>query len=628
MFKVFPCGIDKRPLINDWQREATTDINKINEWREMFRDRLTHWGIPTGQTNGVLALDIDVKDDGFTTLTNLQLMCPTTRSQRTRSGGMHLLYQYPSDGKRYGNRVKFKPGLDIRGEGGYICEYALDKTEIRSAPDWLLKEALSIDTLNLERASASNSVAASILNESLHKIRNAAQGERNNTLNIEAFKVAQLVSTNSLDKDVAITLLTSAGLDIGLTPHEVQATVHSALKGGETKPLSSPFGEPKPVIDIPVIPMPEKWTPKCLSFTDLTSTQHLRRPQLFKDWSTEDIHLTTADGGTGKTTLKLYEAVCLALGERFLGFDNIKPGKTLFITGEDSREKLGAILGKMLDEMGYLNDTNKVNTILNSIIIKKDSDLCLIQKDKFGFLTPNSVALETILESVREIKPKMIVFDPIASFWGSEAALNDMAKAVSKVMSRIAHEANACVEMINHMGKVSSTNKDMSQFAGRGGTGLPSHARVSRVMREVASDEYAELTGRVLDDKEKAIMVNVAKFSDGSPLYNKPFLVIRKGYLFRREDIPTLTDRQDDKESRDMERVFNFIKDAFQSNKYPTREQVVAHFYTLKDKIPQSRCKRVLDLLEFQGFKSERIKSEPNPDLTMKSPILVVVPLD
>lgn len=88
---------------------------------------------------------------------------------------------------------------------------------------------------------------------------------------------------------------------------------------------------------------------------------------MFQDWSTEDICITTADGGTGKTTMKLYEAVCLALGERFLGFDCKQTGKTLFITGEDTQQKLGAMLGAIMQQMGLFNGTpeNEVKSKLS-----------------------------------------------------------------------------------------------------------------------------------------------------------------------------------------------------------------------------------------------------------------------
>ncbi|MDV7396072.1 hypothetical protein RZS08_32065, partial [Arthrospira platensis SPKY1] len=121
------------------------------------------------------------------------------------------------------------------------------------------------------------------------------------------------------------------------------------------------------------------------------------------------------------------------------------------------------------------------------------------------------------------------------------------------------------------MGKVSSASKDMSQFAGRGGTGLPSHARVSRVLRNVDEEEYQKMTGKSLDVDESAMICNVNKFSDGSPLFNKPFLIVRQGFLFKRVTLSSAVETQERNKASDTERIFRFIKQERDTGKYPTQ---------------------------------------------------------
>lgn len=635
MFKVFPSTItpDRRkiPIIPEWKTKATTDAEQLRLWSELYRDRLSHWGIATGPINGILVLDIDVKNNGFENVKRLGLHIPDTMKQRTISGGMHYVYRYPQDGKVYGNRVGLfekGSGIDIRGADGYVFHYGLDATPIADAPDWLLKEALRAESNSNGNGSAIGvhpKIAETIIVQAIEAIRCAGVGERNNTLNKEAFKIAQLVASGSITREYAEAILINAGKEVGLNAFEIKATVASALKGGIAKPLTSVFdGAPTPAFEIPAPPVSSRWTPEYFTRQDLTDFRNLRRPQLFQDWSTEDIHITTADGGTGKTTLMLYEAICLALGERFLGFNCLQPGKTLFITGEDTALKLGAMIGAIIRQMGILNDPARLEAVLASIVVKKDPDLCLIVKDKQGFLHPNTVAMNRIFEAVHDIKPKMIVFDPISSFWGSEAALNDMAKAVSRFMSTLTEASQACVVMINHMGKVSSKDKDMSQFAGRGGTGLPSHARVSRVLRPVFEEEFKELTGNDLKENQSAMMCNVGKFTDGSPLYNKPFLILREGYLFSRVTLEAKAQMDARREESDMERVFNYIKEMRRSKKYPTKPVVIAHFQTNGDPLSVARVGRALDMLLFEGFNGELLKSIEHPDATERYRAYVV----
>lgn len=624
VFKIIPAA-GKVSLISHAQASDDPEVHKM--WANLYRNKMTAWAVPTGPVNGILVLDIDVKGNGYETIKQFEI--PKTLTQRTPSGGMHLIYKYPTDGRRYGNKVKFGgtlPGLDARGDGGYIIWYGGDDAPIIDPPTWFAEKTAEVlhqpaNQLALSTIKIAPEIAAKIVQESLDKIREAGEGESNNVLNIESFRLGQLVASQSITRDYAFEALLRAAKDRGKPDYESKATIASGLDGGGKKPIVDPFSSAAPIVTL-AIPDPRgpKWTPEKTTREQIMDFSKLRKPQLFDTWSTEDIAITTADGGTGKTTMKLFEAVCLALGDRFLGFKNSQPGaKTLFITGEDTDLKLKAMLGQILKQMGLTEDpkyNDQVQTVLDAIYIKKDADLCLIVKEhKTNFLMLNTQALEKILLAVDEIKPKMIVFDPISSFWGSEAALNDMAKAVTKFMSELAERSGACVEMINHMGKQSSSTKDMTQFSGRGGTGLPSHARVSRTIRPIFDEEYTQLTSETLGEKQSAMLCNVNKFSDGSPLYNKPFLILRDGFIFTRKDMTDSKAREAEEKMTDIERVFQFIKEARESDKFASRQVVVAHFKACGNPIPKTRVEGALHLLEYTGHMGELIKPIENPDI-------------
>lgn len=636
-FKIFPGTLtsDKRkiPLIKDWKTLASSDPHQIKLWQELYKERITHWAVPTGPINDLLVLDVDVKGNGWKSVQEHNLYIPETMTQKTMSGGCHFLFRYPHDGREYGNKVGLFPGVDVRGLDGYIFYYGTDQRPIVDAPTWLLSDTLkAIQQPQGPTIKVTPEIAQGIINASLEAIREAPPGESNNVLNIEAFRIGQLVASGSISKEYAVQVLMQAALERGKPRYEAQATIESGLNGGLIKPLTSPFGQPTPLITIPPPPVVTRWTPELLTREDLLNTSKLRKPQLFEDWSSEDITITTADGGTGKTTLKLYEAVCLALGDRFLGFNCKQKGKTLFITGEDTDKKLAAMLGAIVRQMGLFENAEgnneKIQTILDSIIIKKDSDLCLIQKDKQGFLHFNSDSLRKVLEAIRDINPKMVVFDPISSFWGSEAALNDMNKAVIKFMSELVDNSQASIEMINHLGKQSSSSKDMSQFAGRGGSGLPSNSRISRTMRQIFEDEYNELTGEHLGEKQSAILCNVNKYTDGSPLFNKPFVIVRDGYLFSRKSLTSAKAKQVETALGDLERIFNYVKEERAKNKYPTKSIVLGHFMQAGDPISKTRIEVALKQLVYGGHVGERFKEIPNPDLTVREKAFVIVDIE
>lgn len=642
MFKVFPCTITddgrKVPLISRWNDLATDNPDQIRRWQEQWGPKLMYWGIPCGTKNDILVLDIDVKTNGWETIKSNKLEIPVTLSQRTLNGGTHFIFKYP---KNYtiGNRVGVMPGLDIRSEGGYIFFYGQDfdpTKPIAETPNWLIEIGIKPEPSDSGKSTfrIDNSIANAILADALDNIRNAPAGESNNVLNIEAYRVGQLVAAGSIARDVAEQSLLQAALERQKPRRESLATITSGIEGGLKNPLTCPFDEMAPVsaFDLPGLQEPQVWTPKAFTRDDLNNTAMLRKPQLFKDWSTEDITITTADGGTGKTTLKLQEAICLALGEPFLGFHCVKPRKTLFITGEDTALKLGAILGQQLRQMGLMDgsphNNAKVDIILQSIFIKKDSDLCIVTKDKQGFIVPSLAAREKVMQAVREIKPGLVVLDPIASFWGPESQVNDMNRAVIKFVGEIVEIANACVEMTNHMGKVSSANKDMSQFAGRGGTGLPSNSRVSRVLRAIFNEEYRELTGKDLEEGVSAMLCNVNKFTDGSPLFNKPFLILRRGYLFEREMLSDTKVREVETQLCDEVRIFNFVKEARTAGRYPTKKVVIAEFARHVEPISKSRVEMALQTLGYGGYIGEFVRETENPDQTSRDRVLIITDVD
>lgn len=631
IFKVFPATITadnkKIPLIRDWQNQASNDPNQIKQWMEFFRDRLKLWGAPTGEINNIFTLDIDTKPggvNGFETLKARGIELPNTAWQSTPSGGMHLIFKYdPSLGLR--NTANKELGLDTRASGGWIGLYDIKNIEnIQPIPQWvhdvILKPIKPIDPNQVNTYEIDPSIAMEKFNQCIEAIRNAGQGERNQTLNVNAYLIGQLVNSKALSYEYAYDQLTKAAQSIGLDPYEIQATILSGLGGGAKKPLTHPFGDAPPTPAIPIIaPMPQadgppdRWTPRFATVQDLLDTSKLRKPQLFEHWSTEDIHLTSAIGGVGKTTIKLYEAICLAVGEDFLGFKCVQPGRTLFIIGEDSEAKLYAMMGKICNQLGFFEYGNehKLQTVLNNVVIKLANDLTLVWRNpQTRMIGPNHEAINKLKEAIDDLQPRQIIFDPMAMFWGQESDGNDMAMAVAKSMQILQRISNASIDMIHHIGKDSASKKDVGQFSGRGATALANHSRVIRTLLKLNENEYSELMGEELGPDQTAIQVVVSKFSDGSPILDKPFIVLRNGYLFERREIPV---GQAGATTNDCNRILQFIRLNSNVDKPLTEKNICDHFFIQDPKITRSTCKASIGVLQTQGA----IVIEDHPNVTV-----------
>jgi len=152
---VFPCDAKKRPC---WSCEdlgvgpgeggfkaATTDPEEIK--RLFAHPRAALIGVPTGTTSGLAVVDVDVKDgkggqqwyDAH--ITDLGL----TRWHRTKSGGVHLVYQINGYDPGCSAGV-IHDGVDLRGGGGYViwwpaagCEFG--DVELAPFPEWIARES-------------------------------------------------------------------------------------------------------------------------------------------------------------------------------------------------------------------------------------------------------------------------------------------------------------------------------------------------------------------------------------------------------------------------------------------------------------------------------------------------------
>ncbi|MGA2373387.1 MAG: bifunctional DNA primase/polymerase [Candidatus Korobacteraceae bacterium] len=142
---------DKTPIYKGSFHNATTDPTIISQWWDETPD--ANIGVPMGEKTDEWTLDVDVKNevDGYHSLQELEAIhgpLPKTRRAYSPNGGTHFRFKYP--GVKVINRTKIAPGIDVRGDGGYVVvppsrledgkTYRWDNLEeaIAEAPLWLL----------------------------------------------------------------------------------------------------------------------------------------------------------------------------------------------------------------------------------------------------------------------------------------------------------------------------------------------------------------------------------------------------------------------------------------------------------------------------------------------------------
>lgn len=115
------------------------------------------------------------------------------------------------------------PPLDVDRVLAEQCEYETRKRASKPAGRPALR-------------STSSRYALGALRSAVDRVRSAAVGERNATLNGEAFALARLVADGSLKRGEIEEALASAAHEAGLADAEIRATLRSALDAGEREP--------------------------------------------------------------------------------------------------------------------------------------------------------------------------------------------------------------------------------------------------------------------------------------------------------------------------------------------------------------------------------------------------------
>src|SRR5438093_8417265 len=116
---VIPVDRNKHPLV-EWKpyQKEPPHTDQIDEWWTTWPE--ANVGAVTGKVSGLVVLDAD-GPPGLASLKALGTPATTWVSRTGRpEGGWQQFFQHPGNGTMIGNRAALRPGLDVRGDGGYV----------------------------------------------------------------------------------------------------------------------------------------------------------------------------------------------------------------------------------------------------------------------------------------------------------------------------------------------------------------------------------------------------------------------------------------------------------------------------------------------------------------------------
>ena len=225
----FPCGISKKPTTPRGFKDATCDPDALYELWKKHPGPLV--GIPTGEISGLDVLDIDGRHGGDGWLAEHKHRLPATRIHRTRSGGLHLLFQHWQGMRCSAGRIA--AGVDVRATGGYVIWWpaaglpVLSEMPVAAWPGWLCAQLMSRPRQKTQRILVPDQYALMRL---ARLIAVGREGERNGLTYWAACRAGEMVASGLLAADVAAAVIAEAATRAGLPRAEAERTARNGVR--------------------------------------------------------------------------------------------------------------------------------------------------------------------------------------------------------------------------------------------------------------------------------------------------------------------------------------------------------------------------------------------------------------
>ncbi|MGH3442015.1 MAG: bifunctional DNA primase/polymerase [Nitriliruptorales bacterium] len=460
----------KIPATKRGLHDATDDVEHVRQW---WRERPeANIGISCGPS-GLAVVDVD-DPAGLAQIADG--LPPTLTASTSRPGGQHIYYT----GAAPNSVGKIAPGVDTRGDGGYVVAPGSVVNGVRYGwtnhvapaplPQWIsdalapknhsAEERISTATPEPDGWGVGDRWGRQVLDGEVAKVRatSPTSHNRNETLYNAAFKVAGGVKGGHLDEAVAQAALTAAGRMTALPDDEIARAIRQGFDRAEARhpqgdllaPITNVTSQASPVT-------PSRPSGGFLTLDDLAAVKPVS--WLVRDVLPEGITVLYGRGGVGKSFLALDLSLALAADDRWV----------LYAVGEG--------LAGLPPRVGAWRDAHPHADPGLRFMLAADTEQ--------GVAFPGLLHADSVERFRRDLaalphRPDLIVIDTWArALGGDENDTASVSRAVA-VLDRLRAEHGCSILVIHH---------ESAQGRARGNTALPNAADAMWHLKEADGDE-------------------------------------------------------------------------------------------------------------------------------------------
>jgi Mrp family chromosome partitioning ATPase len=479
----------------------------------------------------LLVLDIDDKrgKDGLGSLARLEAQhgeLPATLRQKTPSGrGFHLFFGLP-EGLEVGNASPWS-GIDVRSMGGYVAaeptkldgvagSYAFDDWDVTSgempdiadAPAWLLEQLAT--PARVARPVSTGEVAVEVAVEVVSAEQARDLRSAMNVLDADDREVW-------IRQGMALKTLGSVGQAIWFEWSQMSAKFDprdAADKWASFKPTKTGYaaafkaaqalGWVNPGSKVPgAVVAPLRGLPgdavmatgiEAAAFreVDLSRLDDVA-PQVWW-WGgympANEVTLFSAHGGTGKSTLALMLAACIALGLPFLGKPT-KRGRVLYFSGEDPADVVKRRLEHIVREMGL--DINALRENLRVIDATEVDPALFIESSSKRNTGETTTLYAELAGYIGETGIDVLIVDNASDVYAANEIDRTMVRRFVRSLAQLVRSRGGAVLLLAHVDKGTSRGTQPVNDESYSGSTAWHNSTRSRLFMRATGDGQLEL---------------------------------------------------------------------------------------------------------------------------------------